>query len=89
MQVKLLLNEACKVARELKINIDDNLEEIHFNRIMYKQSDQATSSLQRDMEAGRQSELEVFSGKLLQLAASCEIKIPTTEFFYEELKKKC
>ncbi|MFT8349382.1 ketopantoate reductase family protein [Clostridium saccharoperbutylacetonicum] len=89
MQVKELLNEACKVARELKINIDDNLEEIHFNRIMYKQSDQATSSLQRDMAAGRQSELEVFSGKLLQLAASCEIKIPTTEFFYEELKKKC
>jgi 2-dehydropantoate 2-reductase len=89
MQVKSLLNEACKVARELEINIDDNLEEIHFNRIMYKQSDQATSSLKRDMAAGRQSELEVFSGKLLQLAASCEIKIPTTEFFYEELKKKC
>lgn len=89
MQVKALLNEACKVARKLKINIDDNLEEIHFNRIMYKQSDQATSSLQRDMAVGRQSELEVFSGKLLQLAANCEIKIPTTEFFYEELKNKC
>lgn len=85
MQVKSLLDESCKVARKLKINIDDNLEEIHFNRIMYKQSDQATSSLQRDMAAGRQSELEVFSGKLLQLATSCEIKIPTTEFFYEEL----
>lgn len=89
MQVKSLLKEACMVARELKIKIDDNLEEIHFNRIMYKQSDLATSSLKRDIAAGRQSELEVFSGKLLKLAASCEIKIPMTEFFYEELKKKC
>ena len=89
LQMKALLEEACMVARKLKIKIDDNLEEVHFNRIMYKQSDLATSSLKRDIAAGRQSELEVFSGKLLQLAASCEIKIPTTEFFYEELKKKC
>mgnify|MGYP001160570439 CR=1 FL=1 len=89
LQIKSLLGEACMVARKLKIKIDDNLEEVHLNRIMYKQSDLATSSLKRDIAAGRQSELEVFSGKLLQLAASCEIKIPTTEFFYEELKKKC
>lgn len=89
LQIKALLGEASMVARKLKIKIDDNLEEVHFNRIMYKQSDQATSSLKRDIAAGRQSELDVFSGKLLQLAASCEIKIPTTEFFYEELKKKC
>jgi len=37
------------VARKLKINIDDNLEEFHFNYIMYKQSDLATSSLKRDI----------------------------------------
>lgn len=88
LQMKSLLEEACRVARRLKINIADNLEEVHFNHIMYKQSELATSSLKRDIAAGRQNELEVFSGKLLQLAAKCEIKIPTTEFFYKELNHK-
>lgn len=88
LQMKSLLEEACRVARRLKINIADNLEEVHFNHIMYKQSELATSSLKRDIAAGRQNELEVFSGKLLQLAANCEMKIPTTEFFYKELNHK-
>jgi 2-dehydropantoate 2-reductase len=53
---------------------------------MYKQSELATSSLKRDIAAGRRNELEVFSGKLLELATNCGMKIPTTEFFYKELK---
>lgn len=87
MQLKLLLEEACTVARKLKVNIADNLEEVHLNHILYNQSDSSTSSLKRDIEAGRQNELDVFSGKLLELASSCKIKIPMTDFFYNELKQ--
>ena len=85
MQLKLLLEEACTVARTLKINIADNLEEVHLTHILQKQSESATSSLNRDIIAGRQNELDIFSGKLLELAASCQLKLPMTEFFYKEL----
>jgi 2-dehydropantoate 2-reductase len=87
-QFRALLEEACRVARKLKVNIDDDLEEVHFKHMMYNQSESSTSSLKRDIAAGRQNELEVFSGKLLELAASCEMKIPMTEFFYKKLKNK-
>ena len=89
MQLKSLLEEACTVARKLKVNIADNLEELHLNHILYNQSESSTSSLKRDIAAGRQNELDVFSGKLLELASSCGMKIPMTEYFYKELKKKC
>jgi 2-dehydropantoate 2-reductase len=87
-QVKSLLEEACSVARALKVNISKDLEEEHFNHIMLKQSDSATSSLNRDITAGRQTELEVFSGRLLQLASEVNIEVPMTEIFYKELKKR-
>jgi 2-dehydropantoate 2-reductase len=88
MQLKSLLEEACEVARKLKVSIAENLEEVHLNHILYNQSESSTSSLKRDITAGRQNELAIFSGKLLELASSCEIKIPITDFFYKELKKK-
>ncbi|OOM10394.1 ketopantoate reductase family protein [Clostridium saccharobutylicum] len=87
-QLKLLYEEACSVARKLNVNIDDNLEEVHLNHMLYKQSDSSTSSLKRDIEAGRKNELDVFSGKLIELALSCNVKVPMTTFFYNELKKK-
>lgn len=87
-QLKSLLEEACLVARKLKINIPEDLEEVHLKHILYKQSETATSSLKRDMDAGRPNELDVFSGQLIKLAADNNLKIPMTEFFYKELKNR-
>jgi len=87
MQLKTLLTEACSVARKLKINIAGDLEEVHLKHILQKQSESASSSLNRDITFGRQNELETFSGQLLESAESCQLKIPMTEFFYKELKK--
>ena len=87
IQMKTLLEEACSVARSLKINIADDLEEVHFNHILKNQSESATSSLNRDITSGRQNELETFSGQLLKSASSCGLQIPMTEFFYDKLKK--
>ncbi|MCB2293628.1 2-dehydropantoate 2-reductase [Clostridium algoriphilum] len=87
MQLKSLLEEACSVARKLKINIASDLEDVHFKHILQKQSESATSSLNRDITFGRQNELEIFSGQLLESASICQLKIPMTQFFYEELKK--
>lgn len=88
MQLKSLLEEACAVARRLKVNIADDLEESHLNRVLYKQSESATSSLNRDIVAGRQNELDIFCGKLLEFASSCKMEIPMTDFFYKELRKR-
>ncbi|MBZ9685756.1 hypothetical protein G9F72_005275 [Clostridium estertheticum] len=68
-------------------NIPFDLEEVHLNHILQKQTDSATSSLNRDIAFGRQNELETFSGQLLKSASSCGLKIPMTEFFYDKLKK--
>ncbi|HEY8889558.1 MAG TPA: 2-dehydropantoate 2-reductase [Clostridium sp.] len=87
-QLKSLLEEACSVARRLKVNIPDDLEEVQMNHILQKQSGSATSSLNRDITLGRQNELETFSGQLLESASSCQLKIPMTEFFYKELKER-
>ena len=87
-QTKILLKEACAVARKLKINISDDVEEEHFYHLMHKQAGESTSSLKRDIEAGRQNELEVFSGKLIELALNCQVEVPMSQFFYGELKKK-
>jgi 2-dehydropantoate 2-reductase len=76
------------VARRLKVNIAEDLEETHLDRVLYKQSESATSSLNRDIVAGRQNELEIFCGKLLELASSCQMEIPMTDFFYKELRKR-
>jgi 2-dehydropantoate 2-reductase len=86
-QLKTLLEEACSVARCLKINIAHDLDEVHFKHILQNQSESATSSLNRDIILGKQNELETFSGQLLKSASRCGLKIPMTEFFYEELKK--
>lgn len=87
IQLKLLLEEACSVARRLKVNIAGDLEKVHLKHILQKQSESATSSLNRDIISERQNELETFSGQLLESASRCQLKIPMTEFFYEELKK--
>jgi len=84
--LKSLLEEACSVARKLKVNIASDLEEVHLNHILQKQSSSSTSSLNRDITLRRQNELETFSGQLLELASSCQLKLPITEFFYEQLK---
>lgn len=86
-QLKSLLEEACTVARALKINIAGDLEAVHLNHILQIQSESATSSLNRDITLGRHNELETFSGQLLKSASSFHLKLPMTEFFYHELKK--
>jgi len=86
-QLKSLLVEACSVARKLNVNIASDLEDVHLNHILQTQSASATSSLKRDIIAGRQNELETFSGQLLKSASNCQLKLPMTEFFYKELKK--
>jgi 2-dehydropantoate 2-reductase len=51
-------------------------------------SSAATSSLKRDMEAGRQSELETFSGYVVREASKKGVEVPVSIRYYESMRKK-
>jgi len=46
----------------------------------------ATSSMQRDIAAGKPSELESQNGAVVRMARAADIKVPTHDFIYRTLK---
>jgi len=48
--------------------------------------DDATSSMQRDIVAGKPSELESQNGAVVRMANEAGVKVPTHEFIYESLR---
>lgn len=86
--METLINEACLVARCKQISILDDFTEERMHFFLNLQSPTGTSSLRRDIDAGRPCELETFSGALLQEAAKCGLELPRTHYYYELLKKK-
>ena len=87
-ELMALLKEACSVARKLGVKIAEDLEEEHYHHFMVEQSEAATSSLRRDMDAGRPNELETFSGYLLRTAEGLGMELPVSKRFYEGLKAR-
>lgn len=87
-EYKELLAEACLVGRTKGVSIPDNMEEEQLRHLLYIQTEDATSSLRRDMDAGRLNELDTFSGYLLEEGKKYGIGLPVTERFYRELKRR-
>lgn len=87
-EFRTLLSEACLIGRTKGVNLPESLEEEQIYHFIYKQSDDATSSMRRDVDAGRPNELETFSGYLLEQATQYGVSIPVTERFYNGLKKR-
>lgn len=83
-----LLEEACLIARKKQVNIPDDFKEDRLQFFLNLQSPGGTSSLRRDVDAGRPNELETFSGYLLQEAPKYGVKLPRTQYYYELLKTK-
>ncbi len=46
----------------------------------------ATSSMQRDIIAGKPSELESQTGAVVRMAQECSIDVPTNDFIYQTLR---
>ena len=84
-EFRALLSEACLVGRKIGVNLPDGLEEEHLNHFQNLQAEDATSSLRRDMDLGKQNELETFSGYLLTLGKQYGLNLPVTEQFYNSL----
>ena len=87
-QYETLVWEAASVGREKGVALTDE----HINEVIHKfrhvHADNATSSLQRDFRIRRkQTELETFSGYIVQEAKRLGVSIPLSEKMYQGLKE--
>ena len=83
-----LAAEACLIATALHIPTPEHYADTLTDRFLHKLGDSDTSSLQRDVAAGREGELEVFSGYLLRQAEALGLSLPITEKFYRGIKER-
>jgi 2-dehydropantoate 2-reductase len=83
--MRQISEETAAVARALGIQQPDDIVE-RSRHILDIMLPEGTSSMQRDVAAGRDCELELFSGTLCQLAEDCGIKVPVSRRLYAELK---
>lgn len=87
-EFKTMLEEGCLVARTKGIQISPKLEEQLLSHMMNKQDPASTSSLNRDFLAGKENELEIFSGELLAMATEVGLALPMTQRFYQKLSQR-
>ena len=87
-QYEQLVREACAVARAEGIGVPEDHADTVIRKFYNDYGDDATSSLQRDVRAGRQSELETFSGYLVREAKRLGVPVPVSERMYAGLKEK-
>jgi 2-dehydropantoate 2-reductase len=83
-----LLREAYHLGEALGVHVQEQWLISHEERMRSVVSSAATSSLKRDMEAGRQSELETFSGYVVREASKKGVEVPVSIRYYESMRKK-
>lgn len=83
-----LVTEAYEVAlaKHVAVRPEHRLE--FFHRFHDEYRDDATSSLQRDVNAGRRAEVETFSGYLVREAARLGVAAPVSEKMYRLLLER-
>lgn len=86
-EYEALVNEAFQVARAKGVRVTEYHRNAIIHRFYHKLADNATSSLQRDVSAGKPTELEIFSGYIVKQARELKIPVPVSERMYHKLKK--
>lgn len=87
-EYEALVNEAYQVGRAKGVNVKQEDVDAIIHRFYYELADNATSSLQRDIRAGKKAEVETFSGYIVKEGAKLGVDTPVTEKMYEGLKVK-
>ena len=82
-----LVYEAYEVAAAKGVKIKKEEAEKIIKRFYEELSEDATSSLQRDVWAGKETELETFSGYLVREAARLGVQVPVTARMYDRLSQ--
>jgi len=84
-----LLQESYNVGKALGVKLPADLVEVTNDRLLKQENKNVSSSLARDVIAKRQSELETFSGYLVETAHRLYVEVPLSEKLYKELKERC
>lgn len=83
-EYEALITEAYTVAKARGVAVlPEHREECLASFANYRAD--ATSSLQRDINAGRRSELDIFTGYLMRAADACGVAVPVTERMHGRL----
>ena len=85
-QVLRAMNEIYELAHARNVILPSDAIETAMASVDALPAD-ATSSMQRDIAAGRPSELESQNGAVVRMAGEAGIKVPTHESIYEALKR--
>ena len=85
-EYEALVREAYEVALAKGVGVKQEHVDAIMHRFYYELAEDATSSLQRDIRAGKRAEVETFSGYIVQEAERLGISVPVTEKMYEGLK---
>lgn len=85
-ELKALFQEAFNVALAKGVNLDKNLVEAYFKRIIEDSDSKSSSSMKLDFEKQRKSEVEIFGGYIIKEAKKLGVKVPVTEEFYQAMK---
>lgn len=86
-EYEALVKEAEQVALAKGVAVKKEHTDAIINRFYHGYADNATSSLQRDIRAGRRSEADVFSGYIVREAKKYNIAVPVSERMYEKLRR--
>lgn len=84
--LKALIYEAAQVGFACGVKLPPDIAEIKFRFMEEEQAESATSSMRRDVEAGRRTELDAFLGTLIRRAEKLHIEVPVSRRYYKELK---
>lgn len=87
-EYEALVTEAYQVALEKGVNIKKEHADAIIHRFYFELADNATSSLQRDIRAGKPAEIDTFSGYIVREGRRLGIDMPVSERMYEGLRKK-
>ena len=82
-----LLKEAYAVGTAEGIRMKPDLVEDRYEHMMTTQDPKGTSSMKRDVEAKRRTELDAFLGAVLRKAEKHGLEVPVTARYYRELSE--
>lgn len=86
-EYRSLMEEAWRVGRADGVNLPDTLVDQHMVRLM-NCTDDSTSSLSRDFEAGIVGEMDIFTGEVVRLADRYGVDVPVSRDYLKGLQER-
>ena len=86
-EYRSLMEEAWRVGRADGVNLPDTLVDQHMVRLM-NCTDDSTSSLSRDFDAGIVGEMDIFTGEVVRLADKYGVDVPVSRQYLAGLEER-